>query len=421
MNNKNYETFKHLTQAEARLFFQLYVGLSCFNKNETIDVLTKTKMIDLLKEKNTNINLQKSYSYKYLINAKDGDYLLLYSNKKIIKYYFNSQLDNNVEYLSINNYSSDISDDIVEILLLVCKNGITSENDQEKIYVTIVKSLKEKFRPIISDYRFVLGSGVGFSYGMPLWSKLEYDFIASNKKLLNINDKEHQIIIESIFNNNYGTFQITKDLDVVLYQNLLYNMISKSTKVSDTDVSSLIAVAKVLKKQSEKGKTQKVLTFNYDGLLEEALVRLNTTYKTIYKYDKVIDFKKDVNIVHSHGYLPKCNPTNKNFKSIVLTTREYIDNYKNTTSYGYDELFKHLDESCYFIGNSLTDYEEQKVIVNHFNKKPHIFHFYMGAIKGFGYKTILYKTIYLLRMGVIPLWYYSHDDYIKELIAYSNN
>ena len=108
--------------------------------------------------------------------------------------------------------------------------------------------------------------------------------------------------------------------------------------------------------------------------------------------------------------------------SVVLTTEEYFENYRYPSSYGYANLYSHLDETCCFVGNSLTDYEEQKVISAHFKRHPSQFHYWYDAkTEEKSVEAIMYKTVFLLKIGVIPLWYSNHSDYQEILFEYANH
>ena len=84
-------------------------------------------------------------------------------------------------------------------------------------------------------------------------------------------------------------------------------------------------------------------------------------------------------------------------------------------------LFEHLNETCCFVGNSITDYEEQKVLKKHFDMYPSSFHFAFLYAKSFTSPDVLYKTIFLLKIGVIPIWYKDHKDCRDILMAEINN
>lgn len=126
-------------------------------------------------------------------------------------------------------------------------------------------------------------------------------------------------------------------------------------------------------------------------------------------------------VLHSHGYLPIYRERNnqKHFDSIVLTTDEYFKNYDSYSSFGYKSLFNHLNETCYFVGNSISDYEEQKVLSSHFRKYPSRFNYCYCSSKDLPIEAQMYKTIFLIKIGVIPLWYGTHNDYVEELYKYA--
>lgn len=405
--------FLKMSSASARVFFILYVGLDCFLKEESIEKLTKHSFIDTFKEKQLADFYNDTYSYRLKISTAEGTKYLLYRNKDKKYYSFSDSEYYSGEFRSLDTYDDDLPNVIVKLLLDVANNNISRDDGYDELLALLELKKPENFY-----YHFVLGAGINYGYGLPDWKALEKDFSLSVDSKLN--PGSCRSISDNVFNNSYGSFQILKDIDKMEYEKKLMNMV-KSTRVPfKSDNTTLTAISAVLYAQSEIINQQSVLTFNYDGLLELALDSCyKISSKTIYKFDNLFFFNGEkIVVIHSHGFLDD-PPSKKQLDSIVLTTEEYFDNYNTPSSYGYSNLFNHLNITCSFVGNSITDYEEQKVINAHFNKFPAQFHYCFCSSKDVPLETMMYKTIFLIKIGVIPLWYKSHDDYKEEFYRYA--
>ena len=71
------------------------------------------------------------------------------------------------------------------------------------------------------------------------------------------------------------------------------------------------------------------------------------------------------------------------------------------------------------IRSDLTSCEGQKVVSAHFDKHPNQFHYWYRAKGKESIEAIMYKTIFFLKIGVIPLWYDSHNDYCDIFLKYT--
>ncbi len=415
----------NISKTEMKTFFSLFIGMECFFNNEKLKFLTKQKFQKENKRVNyENVRIKDRYSMRFrvddnkylLIDAGEGKIIYLNNTKEAVINEINSILDyETVVYRNDSRISLSKHRAILQLFLDVAHNDFKNiENIQDKFRI-----LKTLYSANMSPYRFVVGAGINFGFKMKTWEELEKDF---NKTIDNILDKEEVAndIVKKVFNANYGTFQILKDLDLRAYYNELESLVSPiPNPPSISDGKTMEAIIRVLDYQKEVNRKseQNLITFNYDNLIE--LFLNYSDVKSVFKYDA--EKNSRINIIHSHGLLPtdkgkRCLPQDKYYDSIVLTTNEYFDNYKTSRSYGYKELYNHLNNTCFFIGNSITDYEEQKVINAHFKDNPSQFHFAFLVRNPNEAEVDYYKTIFLLKIGIIPLWYNSHDEYADELI-----
>ncbi len=410
----------NLSNKEAREFALLLIGLDCFLKKLNLIRMSKPSFLKDFNSARKNekfINDSYSFRLKYVYEGKNNYIVYRNDDRKICC--FNNE--NEMKFISLIDFSTELSGETIDLLIEVCHKGISRDKESVEKQINSLFKLRKTNH---YGFRFITGSGIDSKYGLPSWHDFESQFI-------NVVDSSFgsgicESISKQVFNTNYGSFQIVKDVFYGDYLKLLEKMINSALVPAKADNTTLTAVAAVLFAQSIKYPStfQFALTFNYDDLLEKALEKcFGEPSLTFYKNfnPNPIPSGFSLAVLHSHGFLPKKpEPVlKKHINSIVLTTNEYFDNYKNNSSYGYKSLYNHLDDICYFVGNGLIDYEEQKVIDEHFHNHPSQFHFCFFSKKGISLEAIVYKTIFLLKLGIIPLWYDDHSIYKDELYEYA--
>ncbi|WP_022779473.1 SIR2 family protein [Butyrivibrio sp. AE3009] len=296
------------------------------------------------------------------------------------------------------------------------------------------------------EYRFILGAGVNKDNGLNntfgSWAELvdsmrnEVRTIKSipipvlpDLKALGISlpykleIKDDLISLEQdICNTNYIAPEILKNLDPQKYYDVIYNNLYSSSfnpRMFDKDNNEQLentTLFQIAKNVYQK-KRGRILTFNYDNALEMILDKNfpSAKYQTVYKY-KAEKNEYNIHIVHSHGlysYNDKKHP-----KAIVLSTYEYLRGYFTAGQYARKKLSDQLKETNILIGNSVSDYEEQKVFFTNFKKNPSSWHFVFMKKNAPSNKWMDdYKMCYFMRMGIIPVFF---DDY-PDITEYVNN
>lgn len=406
-----------------KTFIKLYVGLVCFMRNEHLVLFeTKKKFLKDVETKKLldNSMLQNSFSLRFKVKFDNNEKYILFNATKMVFYSFdinNNRVDKintileyeNIIYDNEKSIFDDYSNSIIALLL-----DVAHDNYSDKDGYKDLEELKRIYYAKRGIYRFVVGAGINYGLDMQDWKTLKNNFKAEVDSILVSGACD--IIAEKTFNTDYGVFQILKDLDINKYHSLLEKLVLPGN-TNINKASTLKMIVEVLEHQKKDVDSQRLLTFNYDTMVESFLKYLDV--KSVFIKDKELNNK--INIIHSHGLLPskqsqRIYMNDDYYNSIVLTTDEYISNYYKSSSYGYEQLFEHLDKTCYFVGNSIADYEEQKVISSHFKKYPSQFHFAFFCSKDMNFHAILYKTIFMLKIGVIPLWFSSHDAYIEEIL-----
>lgn len=209
----------------------------------------------------------------------------------------------------------------------------------------------------------------------------------------------------------------------------------KSFKKNSYKNSSLAAVAKVIKKQFDNsGCAQKVLTYNYDNLLESCLISeekvKESTINSISYYSENLDFKKgNINIAHIHG---KIDVEHRDYspRGIILSESSYYNMESN------DYLWQHtvqaqamLHDICLFVGFSADDHNFRRIVRHSNNVKNAFIIFTIDDIikdvfgnkenteieKAINENTVTYeqllityfvtaKTKYWENYGIKPIW-----------------
>ena len=336
--------------------------------------------------------------------------------------------DDSGEIYETKGFFDIVGDDILWNIMVGIV-GVKNYLSYSDSYIVIDgKSYFEKLKP--EQHRFILGAGINSGYNLGGWGYL-IDSIRKNirkiKKISCCKDPQRDSLLnleKAMSNTNYIAPQILKDLDLKVYYKTIYDSlydkfnISKTYLTIDSSIedTTLYQVARIVSKQKEG--TQ-VLTFNYDNVFELVLENsFGLTPESIYYKSKK---KSDapIYVIHSHGFFPYSPQKKLNPHSIVFSSYEYMNGYLNSVSYARNKLNEHIYIPNILIGNSLSDYEEQKVFFLHHKKYPSHYSF-LFTVKSNETDSWMdvYKTIYYIRLGVIPVFFNSFPemvDYLKSI------
>lgn len=294
MNKEDYEKFLRLSNMESRQFFILYIGLDCFLKGYDVEKMDKqsfrrfymehTKSSDI----ETETIIEEPFSYRLKIYENNTISYILYRNKDrtFAKVYLNKEKGNSIRFQPMLEYLDVLPDRIVGLLIDVSHNNVKKGEGYKEL-----SALKELKKPN-EFYRFVVGAGINYGYGLPLWDDIKADFENAVDSLLA--PKASEFINKEVFNTNYGSFQILKDISYHEYHDLLTKMVSYTTMPKRIDESTLTAISAVIYAQYMKSnRKQTILTFNYDELLESTIENsFGVSVETVYKHSKMIRMPK---------------------------------------------------------------------------------------------------------------------------------
>ena len=227
------------------------------------------------------------------------------------------------------------------------------------------KDWKEKRDVIIKEAKEVvgkgncvlfLGAGVGMSAKMPSWNQLLKDLMGEVKKLkgetLDAFKELSSHVLDECGNSylvmcRYLQTAIKLHNDKLKFSDLIQKHLYGKKEPSKllNDIANIVQLRK----------TEEVLTYNFDDLLEQYLIKLGLQegkdFITISK-DAEINGNEMLPIYHVHGVIPEKGPSD----IVVFSEEEYHKRYSNPFHWSNIEQLHALSRKhCFFIGLSMTD------------------------------------------------------------------
>ena len=287
-------------------------------------------------------------------------------------------------------------------------------------------------RIILDDYltsnrpfQFILGAGINHEYGIGGWDKLLGSMDRFVKKCQRVHDDKKSCenfveFKEKLANTNYIGPQLAKNIDREKYFEILNSWLYKASS-EDFNAKESTNLYQVARIASAKEKCV-VLTFNYDDVFEKLVKSAFSGIAWATIYSGIKEAKKEKGkqhiILHLHGYLPRNEKITKTLQnSIVLSSIEYMQAYRSGRMFCYSNLVKQLHVTNLMIGNSVSDYEEQKVLRQNIYNNPSEYQF-MLTTKNNEIWMDRCQTVFLMEMGVIPVYFNNFDEmnrYLQKL------
>lgn len=293
---------------------------------------------------------------------------------------FNEQdINNNIEGLEIEVWNKQkivkmLYNYPIDLLALQYANiDFLSYEFFEKLAITHFKekneTLKSELRNAISDFgvTLVLGTGVSIDFKALSWDNLVERLYASlpSEKIFKSKDES----LKKIGNDRLSISEYAKqNIDSKTYVNIVYDALYNkySSKMSKKGFT-LIEVVNIISKRNKKNKkskVNKVITYNYDNFLEILLDESKIEFNSLICGEDFLN--SFVPIYHVHGFLPYKSKVKERvdfLKNIVLTEDDYFKLYNNSSHWQVAiQLESFKDDICLFVGNSITDFNEKKLL-----------------------------------------------------------
>lgn len=240
-----------------------------------------------------------------------------------------------------------------------------------------------------------LGAGVSASAGVVTWDRL-LEQLCIKRKIAKLDSdvddtiKGRYIVERYSKKNNELSSRFYDDIRHILYSG------AKQSSALITSIANLALSAK----------TESIITYNYDDLLEQ---EINSSTRCHPVYDKSRPISgRDVQVYHVHGFIPQsgsCSP-------IVLGEKEYHKIYQESYNWGNVEQLHALCRStCFFIGLSMKDPNLRRLIdISLDGSENNAVHY--AFLRRIEYNVPFTEAV-LGSLGVNCIWYEQHEDLPK--------
>lgn len=224
---------------------------------------------------------------------------------------------------------------------------------------TAIKHLSEAF--INEKLCLVLGAGISSDYGLPSWNDLLQRLLMEEIE----DEPQNSIILSKLFSRIFNPSPLIagRYLQANFLESKTSNKFEQEVRKSlyqsfDQEYESKI-VEEIIRLCIAPGNSpnlDSIITYNYDDLIEESLKRKNLDIPFESIYGQAIDpDDKKLKIYHVHGFLPRAGNLSIENK-ITLGEYVYHEQYNNIYSWNnIVQINKFRDNTCLFIGTSLTD------------------------------------------------------------------
>lgn len=298
----------------------------------------------------------------------------------------------------------------------------TVEINTDQIYQHsdgLIKLLTNNFVRLPRKFTFVLGAGVSKRYDMPMWNQLLNNYLIQIKRRISYNEDyifekigDTSLIKAQFVVDNFSQassrkgreYAFCRDLKKLFYSKNKYKQLTKST---------LRSVVRCIDRNFDK--SDGVLTYNYDDLLERTIeVESNRSFQTIYKDEDLEN--KDVNIYHVHGYLPrKGNLKSEHANSIILSEEKYNFLLNNPMSWQIsNQLTRFRENLCILVGLSISDPSLRRLLESVKMSNSTRFHYAIMAKESSDHvptlQDILAVTKHFERIGIHIIWVDNYSD-----------
>ncbi len=205
------------------------------------------------------------------------------------------------------------------------------------------------------DCTLFIGAGVSMSAGLPGWCEL----LLRIKKLVRDNYASNidPRMLKQVCDGS--TMIIAQYLKVFSKDNKFINCISKALYQGAHGNSELInSIVDLLNSKSEtKRRVSSVITYNYDDLLEDVMIRKGEVKPQIIDNVRIPQNRHCLPIYHVHGVIPYyCNENPLSIGHIVLSEEDYHSLYNHPYSWANMRQKHALEQAtCIFIGMSMND------------------------------------------------------------------
>lgn len=274
-------------------------SLNAYAFERLYDVAIKNKFQSILIIVGDKIPPRNSNFFKKIIEKKNSKIQLIVWDSTDLSYLF-------------NNYSEYISNTKTAIDNIVSKSQVAKPDEWKKTSKKHIEKLKHSYSK--NDLVLFLGAGVSASAKMPCWDTLISKLIISmiSEIMLGnylVYEEEKEIMAHQIKEMHGGSPLL---LARYIHSGLGNSFEEKISKCLYEDLDNkekgtsnlLDSISKLCIPKRDGPGVKSIVTYNFDDLIENHLMKLSIKYRSIYK-DADIASSNELGIYHVHGFLPQ--------------------------------------------------------------------------------------------------------------------
>lgn len=242
----------------------------------------------------------------------------------------------------------------------------------------------------------VVGAGVSISAGLPTWQQLV-------NRMAELGKLGSDIGVASLRPETSARYLAGK-----LRPQRFHRILRRALYESYCDGSPLL---KAVVDLARSGRVSRVVSSNYDDLLEEKLEALGVSIQAVYD-GRAPRQPGAMQIVHIHGFVPRLS--SQSYGELIFTEEDYNRLYNSGYNWQTLELLDVLRHGrCVFVGHSLEDPNMRRVIDLYRSVSPGGFH--SALIVDISGHVNLAADEILKSMGITAEWV-SDPDEVAEII-----
>lgn len=218
----------------------------------------------------------------------------------------------------------------------------------------------------------VSGSGVTVDAGVPSWNDLLLQLLGT---MITRMSTDHALPMSGADANKFHSRYSPSSLVVGTYLKInlgndFLRELRDALYCSNPKSSDLLNAIVDLSRPQRDGKPlDSIITFNFDALLEENLEKQNIAHRAIYG-EGVRNSPNELPVYHVHGFLPRKGPIPENME-VVFSEDAYHNQFIDPFSWSnLIQLNKLGQNTCLFIGLSLTDPNLRRLLDVAIRKNP---------------------------------------------------
>ena len=244
----------------------------------------------------------------------------------------------------------------------------TQQNDNE----LLLREIKKEY--IAGNLTLFCGAGISIKAGIPDWGVLLKDLLSSmfEKKAINnnLNTKSQKRFTDVYYKNTgLSSLIIGQYLKNGLGAEFLDHVRSALYKNNPKSSDLVDIIVELCRPQRERKSLHSIVSFNFDDLIEVNLENEKIKYYSIFKEGQRSS-SNAIPVYHVHGFLPRSGKLTKSH-DIVFSEDAYHSQFIEPFSWSNLIQLNHLNQnSCLFVGTSLTDPNLRRLLDVSIRKKP---------------------------------------------------